>query len=131
MKIAAVGVHVLDTHVLGIESIPDGSDGQLVETIRMSAGRHRRRHRRWCSAGSARRCAAIGAVGNDPIADTLLALLDREGIDVAGLVRKPDAPDVVVGDPGPAERRPPGLALHRRERRVHPRRPAARRPSTG
>ena len=36
MKIAAVGVHVLDTHVIGIESIPDGSDGQLVETIRMS-----------------------------------------------------------------------------------------------
>ena len=36
MKIATVGVHVLDTHVIGIESIPDGSDGQLVETIRMS-----------------------------------------------------------------------------------------------
>ncbi len=36
MKVAAVGVHVLDTHVIGIESIPDGSDGQLVETIRMS-----------------------------------------------------------------------------------------------
>ena len=36
MKIATVGVHVLDTHVIGIESIPAGSDGQLVETIRMS-----------------------------------------------------------------------------------------------
>ena len=36
MKIATVGVHVLDTHVIGIESIPEGSDGQLVETIRMS-----------------------------------------------------------------------------------------------
>ena len=30
MTVAAVGVHVLDTHVLGIESIPAGSDGQLV-----------------------------------------------------------------------------------------------------
>ena len=36
MTVAAVGVHVLDTHVLGIESIPAGSEGQLVETIRMS-----------------------------------------------------------------------------------------------
>ena len=39
-------------------------------------------------------------------------------------------PDLVVGDPGPAERRPAGLALHRRQRRVHPRRPRLRR-STG
>jgi len=36
MKVATVGVHVLDTHVIGVESIPGGSDGQLVETIRMS-----------------------------------------------------------------------------------------------
>ena len=36
MKIATVGVHVLDTHVIGIESIPDGSEGQIVETIRLS-----------------------------------------------------------------------------------------------
>jgi hypothetical protein len=36
VKIATVGVHVLDTHVIGIESVPDGSDGQLVETIRLS-----------------------------------------------------------------------------------------------
>jgi hypothetical protein len=36
MRIASVGVHVLDIHVLGIESIPEGSAGRLVETIRMS-----------------------------------------------------------------------------------------------
>jgi hypothetical protein len=36
MKVGAVGVHVLDTHVIGIESIPEASEGQLVETIRMS-----------------------------------------------------------------------------------------------
>ncbi|MGY2701677.1 carbohydrate kinase family protein [Nocardioides sp. HB32] len=88
MKIATVGVHVLDTHVIGIESIPDGSDGQLVETIRMSP------------AGTAGGTAVVlsrlgaevlsfGAVGTDPIADTLLALLSREGVDVSGLVRKP------------------------------------------
>ena len=89
MKIATVGVHVLDTHVIGIESIPDGSDGQLVETIRFSP------------AGTAGGTAVVlsrlgaevtsfGAVGDDPIADSLLALLEREGIDVSGLVRKAD-----------------------------------------
>ena len=89
MKIATVGVHVLDTHVIGIESIPEGSDGQLVETIRMSpagtAGGTAS-----CSPGWAPRCARFGAVGDDPGADTLLALLGREGVDVSGLVRKPD-----------------------------------------
>jgi sugar/nucleoside kinase (ribokinase family) len=89
MKIATVGVHVLDTHVIGIASIPDGSDGQLVETIRMSP------------AGTAGGTAVVlsrlgaevlsfGAVGQDPIATSLLALLAAEGIDVTGLVRKAD-----------------------------------------
>jgi sugar/nucleoside kinase (ribokinase family) len=89
MKIATVGVHVLDTHVVGIESIPDGSDGQLVETIRVSP------------AGTAGGTAVVlsrlgaevlsfGAVGEDAIGATLLALLEREGVDVAGLVRKAD-----------------------------------------
>ncbi len=86
MKVAAVGVHVLDTHVVGIESIPPGSDGALVETIRMSP------------AGTAGGTAVVlarlgaevtsyGAVGDDAAADTLLALLAREGVDVGGLVR--------------------------------------------
>ncbi|KRC53223.1 MULTISPECIES: carbohydrate kinase family protein [unclassified Nocardioides] len=90
MSVAAVGVHVLDTHVLGIESIPEGSDGQLVETIRMSP------------AGTAGGTAVVlarlgatvrsyGAVGTDPVGDTLLSLLTREGVDVGGLVRKPDS----------------------------------------
>ncbi len=89
MKVAAVGVHVLDTHVIGIETIPDGSDGQLVETIRMSP------------AGTAGGTAVVlsrlgadvtsyGAVGTDPIGDSLLALLAAEGVDTTGLVRKPD-----------------------------------------
>jgi sugar/nucleoside kinase (ribokinase family) len=87
MKVAAVGVHVLDTHVIGIESIPEGSDGQLVETIRMSP------------AGTAGGTAVVlsrlgaevssyGAVGADPLGDVLLAMLQREGVDTAGLVRK-------------------------------------------
>jgi sugar/nucleoside kinase (ribokinase family) len=89
MKIAAVGVHVLDTHVIGIESIPAGSDGQLVETIRMSP------------AGTAGGTAIVlsrlgaevtsyGAVGTDPTGDVLVGLLAAEGVDVSGLVRKDD-----------------------------------------
>ncbi|GAB3249305.1 carbohydrate kinase family protein [Nocardioides dilutus] len=89
MKIATVGVHVLDTHVIGIESIPDGSDGQLVETIRMSP------------AGTAGGTAVVlsrlgaevrsfGAVGTDPIATSLLSMLEAEGVDVSGLVPKAD-----------------------------------------
>lgn len=86
MTIAVVGVHVLDSHVLTIDAIPEGSDGALVDTIRLSpAG----------TAGGtgvvlARLGATVrsyGALGNDPIGDTLLALLAREGIDVSGLVR--------------------------------------------
>ncbi len=87
LTVAAVGVHVLDTHVLGIASIPNGSEGQLVETIRMSP------------AGTAGGTAVVlsrlgatvrsyGAVGTDAVGDTLLALLGREGVDVGGLVRK-------------------------------------------
>ncbi len=91
MKVAAVGVHVLDTHVIGIESIPDGSSGALVETIRMSP------------AGTAGGTAVVlsrlgaqvrshGAVGDDAAAGTLLALLTAEGVDVGGLVRKAGTP---------------------------------------
>ena len=86
MITACVGVHVLDTHVLTVESIPERSDGQLVDTIRMSP------------AGTAGGTAVVlarlgaqvsshGAVGADPAGDMLLALLRREGIDVSGLVR--------------------------------------------
>ncbi|GIE92200.1 carbohydrate kinase family protein [Actinoplanes regularis] len=86
VSIAAVGVHVLDTHVIGIESLPTGSAGQMVETIRLSpAG---------TAGGTAvvlsRLGAAVrshGAIGTDPLGDALSAALAREGIDVTGLVR--------------------------------------------
>ena len=125
MKIAAVGVHVLDTHVIGIESIPTGSDGQLVETIRMSPagtaggtavvlsrlGAEVRRSARSAPTRSATCCSAAAR---------------REGVDVSGLVRKDDHQTSASVIPVRPERRPPGLALHRRQRRLHPRRPAAR-----
>lgn len=88
MTVAAIGVHVLDTHVLHVDALPEG--GQLVDTIRLSA------------AGTAggtglvlsrlgAEVHAIGAIGGDPIGDTLLALLAREGVDTSRLVRRADA----------------------------------------
>ncbi|MBF4161516.1 carbohydrate kinase family protein [Nocardioides acrostichi] len=89
VSVAVAGVHVLDTHVIGVESIPSGSQGQLVETIRMSAagtagGTGLVLARLGCAVRS------FGAVGTDPIAETLLALLRAEGIDVGGLLRRAD-----------------------------------------
>lgn len=91
LRAAVLGVHVLDVHVTGIESIPAGSDGQLVTDTRFSpAG----------TAGGtgvvlSRLGAAVrshGAVGTDPVGDTLVAMLQREGVDTSGLVRKDDQP---------------------------------------
>jgi sugar/nucleoside kinase (ribokinase family) len=86
LEIAVAGVHVLDAHVIGITSIPDDSQGQLVETIRLSpAG---------TAGGTAvvltrlgARVHSFGAIGADAMGDALLAMLGREGVDVAGLVR--------------------------------------------
>ena len=125
MKVATVGVHVLDTHVIGIESIPDGSDGQLVETIRMSP------------AGTAGGTAVVlsrlgaevssyGAIGDRPDRRHPAGAAGRRGRRHVGAGPQGRPADLGVGDPGAAERRPAGVALHRRERRVHPRRPRPR-----
>lgn len=90
MKVVAMGVHVLDVHVRPVEGIPERSDGQIVDEIVMSA------------AGTAGGTATIlrklgaevrsfGAVGKDPLGDTLLALLDRAGVDTTHLVRRGSA----------------------------------------
>lgn len=89
MTVAVVGVHVLDTHVLRVESIPEGSDGALVDTIRMSpAGTAGGTGVVLCRLGAD--VHAIGAVGEDPIGDTLVGLLRREGLDTSRLVRRAD-----------------------------------------
>lgn len=86
VEIAVVGVHVLDTHVMGITSIPEDSQGQLVDRITLSP------------AGTAGGTAVVlsrlgaqvrsfGAVGTDAMGDALLTMLSREGVDVGGLVR--------------------------------------------
>lgn len=87
MIVASIGVHCLDTHVLHVEALPTG--GELVDTIRLSA------------AGTAggtglvlsrlgAEVHAVGAIGEDPVGETLVALLGREGVDTSRLVRRPD-----------------------------------------
>jgi sugar/nucleoside kinase (ribokinase family) len=88
MTLAAVGVHVLDIHVPGVESIPAGSEGTLVDTIAFSP------------AGTAGGTAVVasrlgarvrshGAVGDDVLGTTLRDLVGREHIDTTGLAVVP------------------------------------------
>jgi sugar/nucleoside kinase (ribokinase family) len=87
MRAIAMGVHVLDVLVRPVEEIPEGQGGQLVEQIRITA------------AGSAGGAALVlaklgasvrsaGAVGTDAVGDMLLALLERDGVDVSLLLRR-------------------------------------------
>jgi sugar/nucleoside kinase (ribokinase family) len=87
VKAIAMGVHVLDVLVRPVEAIPEGQGGQLVEEIKMTA------------AGSAGGTALVlaklgasvqsaGAVGADPLAQMLVGLLERDGVDTSLLVRR-------------------------------------------
>jgi len=87
MKAICLGVHVLDVLVRPVEAIPEGQGGTLVDEIRMTA------------AGTAGGTALIlaklgaevrsaGAIGTDPLADMLVELLRRDGVDTSLLVRR-------------------------------------------
>jgi len=87
MNVIAMGVHVLDVHVRPVDGIPERNDGQIVDEIMVSA------------AGTAGGTATVlrklgasvrsfGAVGKDPLGDTLVGLLEAAGVDTAHLVRR-------------------------------------------
>jgi sugar/nucleoside kinase (ribokinase family) len=86
-RVVCIGVHVLDVHVATVESIPEGSSGALVDTIRMSpAG---------TAGGTAvvlsklgAEVTSIAAVGDDPIGLVLLSLLEANGVDTARIATK-------------------------------------------
>ncbi len=89
IRALAVGVHVLDIHVRHVESIPSGSDGALVEQIRMSpAGTAGGTAVVLAKLGAA--VTSVGALGADPLGRTLRDLLVQQGVDVGGLVWKDD-----------------------------------------
>ena len=85
--VIAMGVHVVDVLARPIEEIPAGQGGALVDEIRITpAG----------SAGGTAvtlaklggRVRSAGAVGDDALADVLLELLGRHGVDTSLLVRR-------------------------------------------
>jgi sugar/nucleoside kinase (ribokinase family) len=86
-KVICIGVHVLDIHVATVDSIPEGSAGALVDTIRMSpAG---------TAGGTAvvlsklgAEVTSIAAVGDDPIGSVLTGLLQANGVDTARIVTR-------------------------------------------
>jgi len=85
--ILCIGVHLLDIHVRTVDSIPQGSEGALVDEIRMSpAG---------TAGGTAVVLAKLGAsvtsmaaVGADAIGTTLVGLLARNGVDTSRIAVK-------------------------------------------
>ena len=89
LTVVALGVHVLDVLVRPVEAIPEGQGGVLVEQIRATAA--------GTAGGTALTLAKLGAVtrsagaiGDDPLGDLLVELLQRGGIDTSLLVRRAD-----------------------------------------
>jgi len=87
MTVIALGVHVLDTLVRPVETIPEGQGGAVVDEIKMTAA--------GTAGGTALVLAKLGAtarsagaIGTDLMGDQLLALLQRDGVDTSLLVRR-------------------------------------------
>ena len=84
-----MGVHVLDVLVRPVEAIPEGQGGELVEEIRITAAGSAGGTA--LVAGQARRAGRAPArSARDAAGDMLLALLERDGVDTALLVRRDD-----------------------------------------
>ena len=121
VSIVCMGVHVLDVLARPVEAIPEGQGGALVEEIRITA------------AGSAGGTALVlgklgsevrsaGAIGTDAVGDMLLALLARDGVDTALLLRRDAVQTSASRAPDPARRLAAGLPRRRRQRDLRPRR---------
>ncbi|GLW08228.1 sugar kinase [Microtetraspora sp. NBRC 13810] len=88
MAVVTLGVHIVDVLARPVESIPAGQDTHLVEQVRITAA--------GAAAGTAVALArlgvpvaSLGAVGGDELGDFLLMIMERRGVDVSGVVRKP------------------------------------------
>jgi sugar/nucleoside kinase (ribokinase family) len=87
-RVASVGAYILDVLARPVDGIPPDDTSEIVEEIRLTV------------AGAAGAVAvslarlgadvsAFGAVGTDMTGDLLALTLQRDGVDTAGLVRKP------------------------------------------
>jgi sugar/nucleoside kinase (ribokinase family) len=89
-RVVVLGAHILDVLGWPVESIPPGQGSVRLSEIRATAA--------GTAAGTGVDLAklgadvlAIGAVGDDLIADILIGAMRRHGVDTSGLVRKPGA----------------------------------------
>ncbi|MFF4776246.1 carbohydrate kinase family protein [Microtetraspora fusca] len=88
MTVVTLGVHIVDVLARPVDSIPQGQDTHLLEQIRITAA--------GAAAGTAVDLAVIGlpvasmgAVGDDELGDFLIMIMQRRGVDVSGVVRRP------------------------------------------
>ncbi|NAS26195.1 carbohydrate kinase family protein [Herbidospora sp. NEAU-GS84] len=88
MSVVTLGVHIVDVLARPVESIPAGQDTHLVEQVRITAA--------GAAAGTAVVLArlglpvtSLGAVGDDELGDFLLMVMNRHGVDVSKVTRKP------------------------------------------
>ncbi|MEV5831760.1 carbohydrate kinase family protein [Spirillospora sp. NPDC052242] len=87
MTVVTLGAHILDVLARPVEGIPAGQDTVVVEEIRATAA--------GAAAGTAVALArlgnevvSVGAIGDDDLGDLLVAIMNRNGVDVTGLVRR-------------------------------------------
>jgi sugar/nucleoside kinase (ribokinase family) len=89
MSVITLGVHVVDVLVRPVEEIPQGQGGQLVEEIRITpAGPAGGTAVTLSKLGA--RVRSAGAIGSDELADVMIELLGRFGVDAALLLRRGD-----------------------------------------
>src|SRR5262245_4315642 len=87
MNVIALGVHVVDVLVRPVEEIPSGQGGALVEEIRITpAGSAGGTAITLAKLGA--RVRSAGATGDDALADVLVDLLQRFGVDASLLLRR-------------------------------------------
>ena len=87
MRVVTIGAHIVDVLARPVDRLPAGQDSVIVEQVRMTAA--------GSAAGTAVDLAklgaevvSIGAVGDDELADFLVMVMSRHGVDVTHLVRR-------------------------------------------
>ncbi|TDB99108.1 carbohydrate kinase family protein [Actinomadura sp. 7K534] len=87
MTVVTLGAHILDVLARPVEGIPEGQGTVVVDEIRVTAA--------GAAAGTAVALArlgndviSVGAIGDDDLGDLLVKIMERNGVDVRGLVRR-------------------------------------------
>src|SRR5439155_19188614 len=87
-RVVCLGVHIVDVLGRPVTHIPPGQGRLVLDEIRVTAA--------GTAAGTSvdlvklgARVTNLGAVGDDLLADLLISLLSRYGVDTSRLVRKP------------------------------------------